>query len=72
MTTLLAREALKVVYVSSRSHDHLEGRNGFVARRAVSGASEQPQVIPLAEYQVRFGVQARSNLAEATVATGAL
>ena len=43
MSTLLTGEALQMVDVSPGPHHHLEGRDDFVAGRAVAGGAEQPE-----------------------------
>ena len=45
VAALLAGEALQMVDVSPGSHHHLEGRDDFVAGRAVAGGAEQPENI---------------------------
>lgn len=62
MIALLAREAFQVVDVSPRSHHHLEGWYDFAARRTVAGVTEQPQIVPPAEYEVCLRVQRRADL----------
>ena len=72
MIALLAGEALEVVDVRLGAHDHLEGGYGFVAGRAVARVSEEPQVVPPAEYEVGLRVEGRTDLAQSAVATVAL
>ncbi len=43
MVALLTREALQVVDVGARPHHHLEGRDHFIARRAVSSRAKEPE-----------------------------
>lgn len=40
MIALLACEALKVVDIAARAHDHLEGGDHFVTRSAVARVAE--------------------------------
>lgn len=56
MIALLTGEALEVIDVGLGAHDHLEGWYGFVAGRAVSRVTKEPQVVPPAEDQVCLGV----------------
>lgn len=43
VVALLACEALQMVNIALRSHHHLEGRNHFIAGRAVTGRAEQSE-----------------------------
>lgn len=72
MIALLARKALQVVHIIACAHHHLERRNHLVARRAQSGAAEQPQVVAFAQHQIRLGVQRRAHLAQPAAAAAAL
>lgn len=69
---LLTGETLQVIDVAPRPHDHLEGGYDLAAGGAVARVPEQPEVVPLAEDEVRLGVQRGADLAESTVAAAAL
>ena len=44
MVALLTSEALEVIDICSGPHDHLEGRDDFVAGRAVARRAEQSEI----------------------------
>lgn len=62
MSALLTGEAVKVVNIRPGPHDHLERRYLFVAGRATSRVAEEPEVVPLTEDKVSFGVKGRADL----------
>lgn len=61
-----------MINVAPGPHDHLERGYHLAARSAVSRVPEQPEVVPLAENKVRFGVERGTDLAEPAVAAAAL
>lgn len=72
MVALLASEALEVVDVAACAHHHLEGRDHFVAGRAVTSVAEQPQIVPLAQNKVSPSIERVADLPEAAVTAAAL
>lgn len=62
MSALLTGEAVEVIDVRPGPHDHLERRYLFIAGRAASRIAEEPEVVPLTEDKVSFGVQGRADL----------
>lgn len=72
MIALLTGEALQVIDVAPGPHHHFEGGNDLRASRTVAGVSKQSQIIPLAQNQIRLGVQRGTNFAQTTIATAAL
>lgn len=62
MSTLLTGETIQVIDVRSCPHNHLECWYLFVASRTASGIPEKPEVVPLTEDKVSFGVKGRTNL----------
>lgn len=72
MIALLTRETLQMVHIRSCSHHHLECRNHLVACRTVARIAEQPQIVPLAQQQIRFRVQRAAHLAQSAIAASAL
>lgn len=69
---LLTGETVEVVDVRLGPHDHLERGYRFRAGGAAPRGAEQPQVVPLAQYQIRLGEQIRADLAEPAAAAAAL
>ena len=59
MSALLTRKALQVVNIGPGSHHHLEGRDHFVARRAVARGAKQPCQITWHELADKMGVSAQ-------------
>lgn len=68
----LAGETVHMVGVLLGSHNQLVGRNGPLAGRASAVLAEYPEKVAPAEDLVRVGEQGGADLAEATIAAGAL
>lgn len=60
-----------MVNVTPSSHDHLEGGYDFTTRGTVTRVAEQPEIVPLAQDQVRLGVQGGADLPQSAVAASA-
>lgn len=56
---LLAGEAFQMVHVAPCPHDHFESGNSFVARRAKTRCSKEPEIISFAQDEVCFGEEGR-------------
>jgi len=62
MGALLTGEAVEMIDVRPGPHHHLERRYLFVTCRAASRAPEEPEVVPLTEDKISFGVEGRADL----------
>jgi len=62
MGALLTGETIKMIDVRPGSHDHLECRYLFVTCRATSRVPKEPEVVPLTEDKISFGVEGRADL----------
>lgn len=65
-------EALEVVNVSLRPHDHFTGRNGLTTRTACSSVPEQPDVVGPAEDHAALAVARGADLPQLSLTAGAL
>lgn len=72
MIALLTRKTLQMVHIRPCPHHHLERRYHLIACRTQSGVPEQPQIVALAQHQIRLRVQRAAHLAQPTVAAAAL
>lgn len=63
MSALLAGETVEMIDVRSGPHDHLKRRYLLITCRAASRVPEEPEVVPLTEDKISFGVEGRADLA---------
>lgn len=61
MSTLLTGETVQMIDVRPGPHNHLECRYLLVTCRAASRAPEEPEVVPLTEDKISFGVESRAD-----------
>lgn len=62
MSALLTGEAVEMIDIRPGPHDHLERRYLFVTCCAASRVAKEPEVVPLTEDKVSFGVESRADL----------
>lgn len=67
MIALLTCKTLQMINIRSRPHHHLERRNHLIARCTHPRAPKQPQIIPLAQHQIRLCVQRVSDLTQPAI-----
>lgn len=61
MSALLTGETIEMIDVRPGPHNHLERRYLLVTCCAASRVPEEPEVVPLTEDKISFGVESRAN-----------
>lgn len=63
MIALLTSETLQMVNIIPSPHHHLKSRYHFRTSRAITSVTEQSEIVPFAQNQIRFGIQRGTDFA---------